>query len=313
MPRTAGISELVHNYFAAGWHRCDIRAERAVPLLHSGAKVVSDQDLLTPEELRRAELYWECLIPCGVQWFAVVGFRSGASPWGLSIQRTPREGPFEAEEKSALAPLSQRLTEAATLSQVVGRGVIAGMTDALDLVRQGALALDRMGLVLAANAAAQALFDNEMRVRERRLMVRDRHADAELAALIDRLRAAPDIAALSAPPIVVRRDGKPSLLILLLPIAAAARSPFLGTRALLLLSELQTKSGPEPALVARAFGLTPAEARLAALLATGMAPEAAAQRLGITREIARTQLKAAFAKTETHRQSELAALLARLI
>jgi DNA-binding CsgD family transcriptional regulator len=110
----------------------------------------------------------------------------------------------------------------------------------------------------------------------------------------------------------MRRDGKAPLLIRVLPLAAAAHSPFLGARALLLLCELRAKPAPEPALLARAFGLTLAEARLAALLATGIALEAAAQRLGVSRETARTQLKAVFAKTETHRQSELVALLAQL-
>ena len=39
---------------------------------------------------------------------------------------------------------------------------------------------------------------------------------------------------------------------------------------------------------------------------------AAAASLGVSRETARTQLKAVFAKTNTRRQAELAALVARL-
>lgn len=186
------------------------------------------------------------------------------------------------------------------------------MADALDAVHHGALALDRMGHVLAANAAAHALFDDEVRISQHRLMVRDRSAGAELANLIDRLRATSEVAELAASPIVARRDGKPALLIRLLPVSSAARCPFLGARALLLLSELRAKPAPNAALVARAFGLTPAEARLASLLATGMAVEAAAQRLGTSPATARTQLKAIFSKTETHRRSELVALLTRL-
>jgi DNA-binding CsgD family transcriptional regulator len=62
----------------------------------------------------------------------------------------------------------------------------------------------------------------------------------------------------------------------------------------------------------RAFGLTAAEARAAGLIAQGLSPEQAAQQLNIAVETARSQLKAVFSKTGTHRQSELAALLARL-
>jgi DNA-binding CsgD family transcriptional regulator len=64
-------------------------------------------------------------------------------------------------------------------------------------------------------------------------------------------------------------------------------------------------------LLAAVFGLTPAEARLAAIMAEGRDPERAAEELGIARVTARNQLKAIFAKTDTHRQSELVAMLSR--
>jgi DNA-binding CsgD family transcriptional regulator len=58
--------------------------------------------------------------------------------------------------------------------------------------------------------------------------------------------------------------------------------------------------------------LRPAEAKLAALIASGISLEAAAERLGVARDTARNQLKAVFTKTDTHRQAELVALLARV-
>jgi DNA-binding CsgD family transcriptional regulator len=99
------------------------------------------------------------------------------------------------------------------------------------------------------------------------------------------------------------------LLIRVLPIDDA---PF-GARALLLLTDLQQAPAPDPDLLARAFDLTRAEARLAALVAAGAAPSQAAAALGVGRGTVRSQLKAVFAKTGTHRQSELAALLLRLV
>jgi DNA-binding CsgD family transcriptional regulator len=52
---------------------------------------------------------------------------------------------------------------------------------------------------------------------------------------------------------------------------------------------------------------------LAALIASGLLLEDAAQKLEIARETARNQLKAIFAKTGTHRQSELVGLVMRMI
>jgi DNA-binding CsgD family transcriptional regulator len=60
------------------------------------------------------------------------------------------------------------------------------------------------------------------------------------------------------------------------------------------------------------FKFTPAEARLAAALAHGSTIEEAAGTLSISCETARHQLKTVFLKTNTHRQSQLAALLAGL-
>jgi hypothetical protein len=63
VPRTSAVDEFVDSYFAEGWHTRDIRAERAVPLLLAGAKVVTDHDILALEEMERAGLYAESLIP----------------------------------------------------------------------------------------------------------------------------------------------------------------------------------------------------------------------------------------------------------
>ena len=102
------------------------------------------------------------------------------------------------------------------------------------------------------------------------------------------------------------------MLIRVLAIPSAARSPFLGARALLTFADLGPKPGPDPSLLVSLFGLTAAEARLASLVAGGAALDEVAVRLGVARETARNQLKAVFAKTETHRQGELVALLSQL-
>jgi DNA-binding CsgD family transcriptional regulator len=58
--------------------------------------------------------------------------------------------------------------------------------------------------------------------------------------------------------------------------------------------------------------LTSAEAKVASLVAAGASPEEIAVELEVSRETVRNQIKAVFGKTETHRQSELAALVARI-
>jgi hypothetical protein len=95
---------------------------RVAPL--SGQKVVTDREILTPDEMRRCDMYNELLAPFGLKWWAVIGFWAESALWGLSIQRSSRRGPFEPRDTRILALLSQRLTETATLSKSVGRAVL---------------------------------------------------------------------------------------------------------------------------------------------------------------------------------------------
>jgi DNA-binding CsgD family transcriptional regulator/PAS domain-containing protein len=313
IPRTEGVDEVFRAYFAEGWHTRDIRAERGVPLmLRDQRTVVTDQDIVTPEEMRRCGYYKDLQTPHGVPWWAAVGFRAGSALWGLTLHRSDQQGPFEADETRVLAQISERLTDVATLSKAVGRQVLLGISNALELVRQPAIALDRQGCVLEANAAAQNLFGTEIGIRERRLWVRDRLAKFRLDSLVDQVRTSADDAVVRAWPIAVRRECLPLLLIRALPIPGPARSPFLGARILLILSNLVPKARPDPAVLREIFGLTHMEAKVASVISTGASPEQAAVEMGIAVVTARNHLKAVFAKTGTHRQSELVALLAAL-
>jgi DNA-binding CsgD family transcriptional regulator len=312
IPRSAGVDDGFKTYFAEGWHTKDIRAERGVPLARAGRIIITDQDLFTPDEMRRLPLYTDLLARHGLQWFAAVTFQAGQAPWALSIQRTPREGPFEASERPPLIRLSQRLTEVASLSAAVGRIALSSAIDALNAVRQPAVAIDRLGAVIDVNACAEALFDDQIRVKDRRLHVYDADARRMIESLLDRLRAASDLMPLPNDPIIVRRRDSRPVILRMLPIPGAARTPFLGARALFTLTAIAPRPGPPATLLASAFGLTPAEARLAAIIAEGRNPEHAAEELQISRATARNQLKVIFAKTATRRQSELVALLSRL-
>jgi DNA-binding CsgD family transcriptional regulator len=312
VPYSQEIEELRHRYFGNNWHTRDLRAVRGVPYLLNGHSVVTDQDILTPEDIRKAPFYNELCDPLGFYWFAAIKFFAGPAMWGLSIQRTKRQGLFDEEEKQVLAGLSDRLTEVASLTTAVGRIALSSATSALDKVHQPAIAVDRFGRVLDANAAAAAIFDKHLSIKSNKLVAADQTAMRRLDRLNDQLRTSSDLSALSTDPVVIRRGKKNPVVIRVLPIHGAAQSPFMGARALLVLLDLHAKGVPDPRLLAQAFGLTGAEAKLASCIGVGESIEHAAETLGVSLSTARTQLKAVFAKTNTHRQAELAALVGRL-
>lgn len=89
-------------------------------------------------------------------------------------------------------------------------------------------------------------------------------------------------------------------------------APTAMARAVLVISDPGGIAAPAAEVLRLAFGLTSAESRLVALLAKGFELREAAENLQISKETARNQLKAVFAKTDTHRQAELMRLVASL-
>jgi DNA-binding CsgD family transcriptional regulator len=312
IPLTASVAEYFQqSYFKNKLHVSDIRAVRGVPLMLTGKDVVTDTDLFRSEaEMLRDPLY-ASLGEYGLKWFAVVGFRAGSALWGLSVQRTPREGMFEPHETKILSRLSLFLTQAATLSTAVGRATLSGVNNALGLINRPAIAIIRFGFVLDMNAAAEHVFDDEIGIRNRRLFVRDGRAQSMLDALVAELMA-PRRTHTPAQPIVARRRTKRPVVIHPLIVDGVASSPFLGAGAILVLTDLDAKSSLQREILAQGFGLTPSETRLGVLIGTGISIEEAAGRTSLSRETVRNELKAIFAKTETHRQGELVALLSKL-
>lgn len=313
VPMTDSAREYFKSYFSEHYHENDVRAARAVPLLMAGWPVVSDQDIFTSEnEMLRDPLYAH-LNGFGLRWFAAVGFFAGPALWGFSIQRTVQEGAFDESEKAALGDLSQRLTETATLSTAVGRVVLSGITNAMAFINRAAIALDRSGSVVDINPSAQVILGDDIRMVGKRLIIRDKRAQCAFDNFLDQLMTTADVDALGVAPIVVRRDGKLPIVIRVLPVDSAARSPFLGARAILILSGFEEEEENEQfAMLRQTFRLTPSEARMTLCLAAGKSLEEAAQEMAIAHETARSHLKSIFRKTETHRQGELIALVSRL-
>jgi DNA-binding CsgD family transcriptional regulator len=101
-----------------------------------------------------------------------------------------------------------------------------------------------------------------------------------------------------------------------LPVRPGSRHRFadllLDTRAIVLVRPSAPGRPPDPTVLRDLLDLTLGEARLAALVGTGLTPRQAASELAISEETARTVLKRVFAKTGVSRQSELAGLMARL-
>ena len=206
-------------------------------------------------------------------------------------------------EERILAAFTQRLIEIAATG---ARGTATSATTTLNAMRLPAISLDKHGFVIDANAAAEVVFDDNISIKHRRLFVRDTGSRTLLQEAINQLSS---LNAWALEPVVVPRMDKLPVIVRIWPCEGPSHPPAHEARALLTLNALGPRPGPPAAILAKAFRLTPSEAKLACIIARGAPPDIAARELKISRDTARNQLKSVFAKTDTHRQSELVALL----
>ena len=216
---------------------------------------------------------------------------------------------LRAEEERILASFTQRLIEIAAVSGA--HETASSSIAALNAMRLPAIALDQHGLVADANAAAEAVFDQNINIKDRRLFVRNPDARTLLKNAVDQLKELPRLDSLALEPVIVPRMDKLPVIVRIWPFEG--RTPGQEVRAILTFNALGPRPGPSAAILAKTFRLTPSEAKVACIIARGAPPDIAARELHISRETARNQLKSVFAKTDTHRQSELVALLLQVV
>jgi DNA-binding CsgD family transcriptional regulator len=173
------------------------------------------------------------------------------------------------------------------------------------------LLMNRLGNVFRANAAAEALLGDDLQIRNRRLTARNSDDTAAINRALHRLLWWPSEPCLVTP-VVLRRAGMRPLIAYPLRLDSLARDVVAPAFAAIVLVDLAQRAVPAEQVLRQIFGLTGAEARLTARIAGGATVSEAAEVLGITYDTARGQLKGVFSKTQTGRQAELIALMARL-
>jgi len=184
------------------------------------------------------------------------------------------------------------------------------MLDAYDLMHCGAVLLDACGKVVGLNTRAASLLGDALAVCQDQLSATDRATREAVKTLLCRAREPAHGCGANLVIAVNREQGRPLL------IHAARCSAPTGEQArenpiILIILDPCEDGGPSEAVLRQAFGLTSAEARIALGLARGRELKEIAALHCVAESTVRSQLKSILSKTDTHRQSELVALLAR--
>ncbi|MET3590950.1 DNA-binding CsgD family transcriptional regulator [Mesorhizobium shonense] len=272
-----------------------------------------EDEISTPEERRFLPYYQETARPGHRELWAAVVFPVRRRKWVLSMYRDAKKGcPFDMSEADQFLRVAPDLARIISLAEKIWDVSLDPALAVLDQFNCAAALLDSRGWLRRCNEHAGSLFGSGIVVRHGRIHATDRESDSRLQRMIQAAVACAQDETFLAEPEVVTRDGSFWLLAEVVPMTSFARDLFNGGDFLLCFTDLVGQQSPSARLLRQAFHLTAAEARLASSLTTGDGIKAASARLAIGRETARTQLRAILAKTGTHRQAELTALLARL-
>jgi DNA-binding CsgD family transcriptional regulator/PAS domain-containing protein len=243
----------------------------------------------------------------------VVLDRAGDRVVVLHFARAEPNGPFSTEDALLMKQLAPHIHYATTVAE---RARAAEVTDrsvigALEAMPIGVALLNAAGGVIKANRLARTVIEagegifvanGGLAVESggRRVKMRDL-----IAQIADERSAKPTR---SLPLSLSRRSGLRPLTVLV--VAVDDRDDFdEAAVAVLYIGDPDYPVTFDSERIAKLYGLSRAESRVAALLASGYRLEQAAEMLGVAYETVRKHLKQIFSKTGTFRQAELVRIL----
>ena len=314
---SAGISPEANGEYARYYGQKDVWYLGSRSKLFTGRVFDGRQDCPT-EELVKTEFYndflvrFDCVHECG----AVAEFQAQGNSI-VSMLRGRRAGPFDDNHLKLLRNVLPHVQRGLQLHRRIIDLRLKNETEswALDQVEFGIVLLDGRGKVRFANRPATEICirENGLELNSNGLRAVQANEDADLRAMIQ-TAIAPSTQPKSDRPVmrITRRTGSP----LFLAVSRTRTETFLSIAADAVVAVFVTDPEKQPHTAAdtlwRLFQLTPAETRLAGLLAGGNTVKDSAAQLHVTVQTARSRLKEIFLKTGTSRQSELVRLLLKL-
>jgi DNA-binding CsgD family transcriptional regulator len=296
--------------YEAYYHAKDLWVERApkngTPQALVGQQLVSDRELL------RTEFYGDFCKRIGI--FHLLGAVlpiEGSVVTTVGIQRAFGSDAFEKNDKDLLQLLMPHLRSAVQIHRRIDVfGHVSRMAwDALDALSIGLMVVSQRAKLLFTNAAADRFLQagQGIAVRNGFLHSKSQRHDTMLkraigdAALASTGRSSKASAFLVVPQLTNR-----PLALLICPLPPdrmGLKSPTRG--AAIFVGQSDDRPVPPHEILAKHYKLTPAEARLAVALVSGVRLQDYAEQNGIALHTARNHLKRIFVKTDHHRQSEL--------
>ncbi|KKB85045.1 hypothetical protein VW29_07740 [Devosia limi DSM 17137] len=305
---TDSLAPAMELYIGDEWYKRDFRVENA-PLL--SAEVAVEQDFATAEHFSSLD-YYRAQEKFGLRWTAIMAMPADSGLVSFVLQRRIDQGPFEREEVALFRHVRRKLLASTLVMRELAGARIAGLSAGFETAGIACISFDRAGKVAGCNERASRLLGADLQITAGHLRCR-RPADS--AAFNERLRQVlgqgPSFVPGVADVIVVPRPDRRPLVIRLQRVGGGAQELFGAAAAVALIEDPEQARPIDTALLVTVFDLTPREAEIACMMASGAGLVGIGLHLDITYDTVRTHARAIFRKTDTGSQGQLIALLAR--
>ena len=300
--------------WADDWHRRDLWVERSVA--YGLARIITDEDLVRPEEQARSGFYQEWLPHLGIHHMLGAVFPVSQGVMGvLGIHRPREAGAYTDRERRHAAIVLPHLQRSLQIGQrlTVLKQKHSSALQALDRLDTGVLIVDRHCLIIQSSARAEVMLREcpELVVDRGRLSLHLPSLRDKLFVLVSAaLETAQGRAGEAGAALLVPRAQRAPLVLNVAPLRPNAGLQDREQPAALIFIR-DAEAPVDVARLRQLFGLTRMEATVAAALALGRSLEEIATDLSVSIGTVRTHLKRSLAKTGTNRQAQLVALVAR--
>jgi DNA-binding CsgD family transcriptional regulator len=263
--------------------------------------------------VRRSEFFQDYSLRLGRRYVMTTNLAQiGPSTSVIALLRSPGQNPFGSTEKALLEQLRPHLVRIARMQRRFAqlRGDVALGHDLLNAVQGCFVAADAKARVVRMNQAAEALLrhGDSMQLALGRL-VATVHAQTTVLHRLIRQATGVDGVVSSGSMIMDGRQGARHA-IAVMPLSRHStllEKPAMPL-ALVTINSLEQHAKPNRQL-SEMFGLTPAEAELAAAVGAGKRLNDVAAERRVRMTTLRTQMRAVYSKTGTNRQAELAQII----
>jgi len=296
-------------YVRDGWQTRDERYRGKATFLANG--VATDDDCMPLEARKRSPFYQEFLRACSLSGWAGVRIGRGDLVWNLSLQRTPDQDIYSANELRVLSNLANSLDSVVQTSAALGLAKGESALNAFDFSDRAALLLDRSGQVVRVNSAAERLIGMDLQISAGRIRCQDPKSNELLHNAIRAMFWS--LEAFTSAPIILQKVSGGRLVIYPMRLSGLTDSPLSLFHAVLVISDTDLQLSAGMKTLREVFELTDAESRLAVALGSGKNLESFAAERGLSKQTLRNQLKSVFTKTGANRQAQLVMMLSNLI